>query len=343
MKDIKISDNSIEEVFTQLRDQLDGKLTKVGGGYNFKIHDFGIQGAFSGKEFSNSISFIRCKLTLKERLSVLLQPSESSSSLYFIYCNKGKIMHEISEKELYHPIYENQTVVMNPSSPGIKLHLLEGFTQEMILIKMDPEFHLKREAINANLNDNLPGLYKKLNEKDGNTHYGSLNLKVCDHFNQIDSLQHSGLLREVYLEGQIKLILALLLKQCNEDIFHNRQEHSLCSSELKRIKQISNYIDDNYSMPHTVKDLTLKFRVSPSKLQKGFKILYNRTVSNYIKNLRVEIAEDMIKNKECTISEIVYNIGFTSRSYFSKIFKDKYNCSPKDYQGLIKSNRQCLQ
>ena len=339
MKDIKLSGNSIEEVFIQLRDQLNGKLTKVGGGYNFKTHDFGVQGTFSGNEFSNSISFIRCKLTIKERLSVLLQPSESSSSLYFIYCNKGKIMHEIREKELYRPIYENQTVVMNPSSSGIKLHLLEDFTQEMILIKMDPVFLLNRGAITANLDDNFPGLYKKLNQKNGNTYYGSLNLKVCDHFDQIDSLKHSGLLREVYLDGQIKLILALLIKQCNEDLFHNHQEHSLSSSELKRIKQISNYIDDNYSMPHTVKDLTLKFRIPPSKLQKGFKILYNRTVSNYIKNLRVEIAEEMIKNKECTISEIVYDIGFTSRSYFSKIFKDKYNCSPKDYQDLIKTNR----
>lgn len=343
MKDIKLSDNSIEEVFTQLKEQLDGKLTRVGAGYNFKTRDMGVQGSFTGNEFSNSISFIRCKLTMKERLSLLLQPPELSTSLYFIYCNKGKIMHEIREKESYRPIYENQTVVMTPSSPGIKLHFLEDFTQELVVIKMNPVYHFKREAIKTELNDNLSGLYKKLNQKGGYTHYGSLNLKVCDHFKQLDQIKHSGLLREVYLEGQIKLILAMLLKQCDCDIFHNNEEQNLSSSELKRVKQISNHIDDNFAMPHTVKDLTLKFRISPSKLQKGFKILYNRTVSNYIKNLRIEIAEDMIKNKECTISEIVYDIGFTSRSYFSKIFKDKYNCSPKDYQDLIKSNRHYVQ
>lgn len=41
---------------------------------------------------------------------------------------------------------------------------------------------------------------------------------------------------------------------------------------------------------------------------------------------------DHFKEKIVNISEIVYSIGLTSRSYFSKIFKEKYNCSPKYYQ-----------
>src|SRR5690606_33418261 len=179
MKDIQLSDTSIEGVFGQLKEQLDGKLTRVGGGYNFTTQELGAQGAFTGNEFSNSISFIRCQLTMKERLSVLLQPTQCSTSLYFIYCNKGKIMHEILEKKLYRPIYENQTVVMNPGSPGIKLHLLEDYTQELIVIKMDPTKHLKKETIKEPGVDNLSGLYKRLNQKEGKTHYGSLNLKVC--------------------------------------------------------------------------------------------------------------------------------------------------------------------
>ncbi|MDX1318460.1 MAG: AraC family transcriptional regulator, partial [Xanthomarina gelatinilytica] len=40
----------------------------------------------------------------------------------------------------------------------------------------------------------------------------------------------------------------------------------------------------------------------------------------------------LIKNTDMNISEVVYTIGLTSRSYFSKIFKEKYNCSPKDYK-----------
>ena len=60
--------------------------------------------------------------------------------------------------------------------------------------------------------------------------------------------------------------------------------------------------------------------------------MHNRTVTDYIRNVRVEVAEELIKNTDLNISEIVYSIGLTSRSYFSKIFKEKYNCSPKYYQ-----------
>jgi AraC-like DNA-binding protein len=36
----------------------------------------------------------------------------------------------------------------------------------------------------------------------------------------------------------------------------------------------------------------------------------------------------MLKNTDLNISQIVYSIGFSSRSYFSKIFKEKYDISP---------------
>jgi AraC family transcriptional regulator, transcriptional activator for feuABC-ybbA operon len=72
--------------------------------------------------------------------------------------------------------------------------------------------------------------------------------------------------------------------------------------------------------------------MSPCKLQEGFKMLHDRTVSDFIRNVRLEKAEELISHSDLNISEIVYSIGFTSRSYFAKIFKEKFHCSPKTYQ-----------
>ena len=71
--------------------------------------------------------------------------------------------------------------------------------------------------------------------------------------------------------------------------------------------------------------------LSPFKLQEGFKTTHGRTVADFIRNVRLEKAEELIKTTDLNISEIVYTIGLSSSSYFSKIFKLKYNCSPKDY------------
>jgi AraC-like DNA-binding protein len=60
--------------------------------------------------------------------------------------------------------------------------------------------------------------------------------------------------------------------------------------------------------------------------------MHGRTVSDFVRNVRLEKAEDLIKNTDLNISEVVYSIGLTSRSYFCKIFKKKYDCSPKEYK-----------
>ena len=60
--------------------------------------------------------------------------------------------------------------------------------------------------------------------------------------------------------------------------------------------------------------------------------MHGHTVTEYIREVRIKKAEDLLKNTDMNISQVVYTIGLTSRSYFSKIFKEKYNCSPKDYK-----------
>ena len=40
----------------------------------------------------------------------------------------------------------------------------------------------------------------------------------------------------------------------------------------------------------------------------------------------------MLKNTDLNISQIVYSIGFSSRSYFSKIFKEKYGITPNKFK-----------
>ena len=54
------------------------------------------------------------------------------------------------------------------------------------------------------------------------------------------------------------------------------------------------------------------------------------TLSNSEMDLICEVSK-------LNISEVVYSIGFTSRSYFSKIFRRKYNCSPKQYKDKQKT------
>ncbi len=66
-----------------------------------------------------------------------------------------------------------------------------------------------------------------------------------------------------------------------------------------------------------------------NKLQEGFRYMFNLTVNKYVQQVKLEAAKEMLNNSEHNISQIVGLIGLNNRSYFSKIFKEKYGVSPK--------------
>jgi AraC-like DNA-binding protein len=122
---------------------------------------------------------------------------------------------------------------------------------------------------------------------------------------------------------------------------HNTYENSkplkisLLESELKKVRGLAKKIAKDSSKNYSLDKISKTSGISQAKLQEGFKFLYARTVSEYIRHARLEDARDLMHNSNLNISQIVYSIGFTSRSYFSKIFKEKYGISPNEFKKQI--------
>ncbi|WP_311330730.1 AraC family transcriptional regulator, partial [Capnocytophaga sputigena] len=52
--------------------------------------------------------------------------------------------------------------------------------------------------------------------------------------------------------------------------------------------------------------------------------------------IRVKYAKQLLNSKAKSISEVAYEVGFSSPSYFAKCFKDFYNESPTEYLERIR-------
>jgi AraC-like DNA-binding protein len=98
------------------------------------------------------------------------------------------------------------------------------------------------------------------------------------------------------------------------------------------IQELTDYIDNYPDLDHKVDNLTRKVGLSAAKVQEGFKFQHGLTICEYIRYVRLTKSEELISNTDLNISEIVYSVGFSSRSYFSKIFRERYECSPSDYK-----------
>ena len=103
----------------------------------------------------------------------------------------------------------------------------------------------------------------------------------------------------------------------------------LRKADIEKVEYVAKRIQGDLSTNLSVETLAKEAGTNVNKLQEGFKYVYDLTVNKYMQHIKLEAAKEMLKLSEKNISEIVTSIGLNNRSYFSKIFKEKYGVSPK--------------
>jgi AraC-like DNA-binding protein len=160
---------------------------------------------------------------------------------------------------------------------------------------------------------------------------GIPNVKLSNFIYDLINLNTTFPENEHLLLGYTNIIIGSKLAEYHHFINDPKKLVDLRNDEIDRIHKCIQFVKDNYAQPIDVDMLCSKSSLSPQKLQTGFRELYGNTVTSYVKNFRLQIAEELMRTTELNVSQIVYSIGLTSRSYFSKIFKEKYESSPNDY------------
>lgn len=108
----------------------------------------------------------------------------------------------------------------------------------------------------------------------------------------------------------------------NADANPNEQENLF----LKQLKQA---IEDNISEPQfDVNTLCKLMGMSKSQLNRKLKAVLNKSPNQFIRSYRLGKARFLIKSTEATLSEIAYDVGFSSPAYFSKCFHDEFGFPP---------------
>lgn len=101
------------------------------------------------------------------------------------------------------------------------------------------------------------------------------------------------------------------------------------------IEEVINYVDENYTEQLSLSSLSKKFNYTENRLIIKFKEKTGLTPIKYIINKKIETAKALLKNKSATINSVMESVGFLDASYFSKIFKKRVGCSPKDYKNSL--------
>ena len=99
-----------------------------------------------------------------------------------------------------------------------------------------------------------------------------------------------------------------------------------------KIKKILHYINSHFKEEITLKDVADYAEVSYSNIGKYIKTHLGETFPEYLNKVRLEYSCQLLLNSSEPISDIANFSGFSSSSYFSKIFKSKYGITPQEYR-----------
>ncbi len=95
-----------------------------------------------------------------------------------------------------------------------------------------------------------------------------------------------------------------------------------------------NFINDNINAPLSIEYIAQQNFVSVSLIYKLFYKNFNSTVKDYINKKRCELSLTLLMFSDKSLNDIAFEVGFSSLSYYSKVFKKFYGVSPLKYRKL---------
>ncbi len=106
---------------------------------------------------------------------------------------------------------------------------------------------------------------------------------------------------------------------------------NLTSQNDRFLRRVHQDIDENLSNEnYSVEDLAKNTGLSRSMLHRKLKQLTGKSAGDLIIEKRLEKACQLLSKQVGTVSEIAYQVGFNSPSYFNRVFKKKCQLSPGD-------------
>ncbi len=109
-------------------------------------------------------------------------------------------------------------------------------------------------------------------------------------------------------------------------------EKMLMPSFSSGIQRVLEFIEQNLEKELSIDMITKCTHISKSVLYKNFHELFHCTVNDYIKIKRIERSVELMRKSEMSIEQIAQKVGFTSASYYSRIFKAQMGMSPIKYK-----------
>ncbi|NIM13233.1 MAG: response regulator [Candidatus Aminicenantes bacterium] len=138
------------------------------------------------------------------------------------------------------------------------------------------------------------------------------------------------------LKARIKNLIDLRLQlqlKIQRQMVLQPAEISVSSIDQEFIKELQDIIDKNLSEPEfNVEEMCKKLYMSRATLYRKVMALTGESPIEFIRSYRLKRAAQLLKANFGNVTEVAFEVGFSSTPYFTKCFKEKFHRLPSSYQ-----------
>ena len=334
MNHFNIKFKTIEDIFSSLAEKLKIGYKETLGEYSLLIpKDIG-EGLINGFQFPNGLSLFNFSCTFNSA-TLLSFKHQTINPVKIIQCIEGSIQSWLKSEKNKHFLKPHQYTIVSPRlDENHTLRFEKEVAYKISYLEVNREIYMR--SLPFKINDANPLFYDLFHNShvlNGHLLPSSFNIFTSEIVKAVWECDLKGLPRINFLGAKVLEMMASTLSTYQKDIILSRHK-GLKPEEYNAISLIANTINHNLQERKTNKELAKIAGMTERQLQNCFHQVYGKTVNEYIQDVRLSRALELLQTNENSISEVVNFIGLSSHSYFSQKFKDKYGISPRD---LIKS------
>ena len=152
--------------------------------------------------------------------------------------------------------------------------------------------------------------------------------EIRDIFASLGEHYNTGIIEdELMIQSLVMKLVYTLAKYAP---LHNKGHHPKRNNS-RVIEQTLEYIEENLTNPLNLELLAQRANFSPIYFHKLFKASTGKTLHEYVEEERIKKSVELLLSTDMALTEVAYECGFSSQSYFSYAFKKKMGMPPREY------------
>jgi AraC-like DNA-binding protein len=106
--------------------------------------------------------------------------------------------------------------------------------------------------------------------------------------------------------------------------------------DFERLREVFSHLRKNCHEPVSLQQMARLAHMSPQYFCRFFNAVTGHTLTDYVLRMRVDLAMEYLSSSALTVTEIAYAAGFSSHSYFDRVFKRLKGLTPLEYRRQLK-------